>query len=105
MRSPPLVLFEWADSITYDHHLATGLVGLHDAVSFLDLVETEDSRRFDVEPACCGVRRDLAKRDVGEWEAWRTEHKASKECQVDAARHLQQRIEISDGIQPAQPAG
>ena len=87
------------------NHLATCLIGLHDAVSFLDLVETENSRRFDVESTGRSVPCDLAKWDVGERETWRTEHKASEECQGDSARHLQQRVEISDRIETAQPPG
>ena len=45
-----------------DHdHLAAGLVGLHDAVGFLDVLKAEDSDRLDVEPAGRGVRSDLLK--------------------------------------------
>src|SRR5262245_19606899 len=95
------------DEMSIDHyyHFATSLIRLHHAMRFLDLVEAEDSRWFDVESTSCSVRGDLAKRDVGEWEAWRTEHKASEECQVNPTRHLQQRVEISDRIETAQPPG
>src|SRR5262245_13529695 len=42
-------------SIKYDHQLAACLIGLHDAVSFLNLTEAEYSRGFDVESIGRGV--------------------------------------------------
>src|SRR5262245_10287443 len=63
-----------------DHdHFAAGLVRLHDAVRFTDFVEAEDSDRLDVEPTSRGVRGDLLKGHVREWEARRAEYEAAKE--------------------------
>src|SRR2546427_2756119 len=86
-------------------HLAAGLVGLHHAVSFTDFVEAEDPRRLHVEPAGCGVPGNLLKRDVRERKAWSPEHEAAEESQIDAARHLQQRVEVGNRIETAEPAG
>jgi hypothetical protein len=47
--------------------------------------------------------RDLLQRYVGQRETRRAEHETAKEGEVDAARHLQQRVEVLDRRQPAQP--
>src|SRR5262249_53482999 len=94
----------WVSAVDHDH-LSAGLVGLHDAVSFTDLVEAEDSDRLDVEPTGRGLGGDLLKGHVREREARRTEDEAAEEGQIDTARHLQQRVEVGDGIETAEPAG
>src|SRR5262245_6329607 len=94
----------WASAVEHDH-LSAGFVCLHYAVSFLDLIEAEGSDRLDVEPTGRGISGDLLKRHVREREARRAENEAAEEGQVDAARHLQQRVEVGDGIETAEPAG
>jgi hypothetical protein len=42
--------------------------------------------------------------NVREREPWRTKHEAPKEGQVDAAGHLQEWIEVRNGIETAEPA-
>src|SRR5258708_3324782 len=88
-----------------DDHLAAGLVRLHDAVRLMNLAETEDPHRLDVEPTGRGVRGDLVKRHVRERKAGGSEHEAAEEGQIDAARHLQHRVEVGNGIETAKPAG
>ena len=92
-------------SVVNDNHLAASLVGLHDSVSLTDLVEPEDPGRLDVEPAGRSVRSNLLKRHVRERKAWGAEHEAAEESQLDAARHLQQRVEVRNRIETAEPAG
>src|SRR5262245_14592962 len=83
-----------------DHnHFSAGFVLLHDAMSVTDFVEAEDSDWLDVEPTSRGVGGDLLKRHVREREARRTEDEAAEEGQMNAARHLQQRVEVADGIE------
>src|SRR5947209_16435148 len=71
----------------------------------MDLVEAEDPDRLDVEPAGRCVFRYLMKRHVRQREARRPEHEAAEESQIDAARHLQQRVEVGNRIETAEPAG
>ncbi|MEJ1977159.1 MAG: hypothetical protein WDN49_14630 [Acetobacteraceae bacterium] len=71
----------------------------------MDLIEAEDPDRLHVEPAGSGVRGDLLQRHVRKRKARRAEHEAAKESQVNAARHLQQRVEVGDRVEPAEPAG
>src|SRR5215813_5921912 len=92
-------------SVANDDHLAASLVGLHDAVSLTDLVEPEDPGRLDVEPAGRSVRSNLLKRHIRERKAWSAEHEAAEESQIDTARHLQQRVEVGNWIEAAEPAG
>ena len=85
-----------------DHDLAAGLVGLHDAMRLVDFLE---ARRLGPEPALRHLPRDVLERHVGQRETRRAEHEAAEEGEIDAARHLQERIEILDRREPAQPAG
>jgi hypothetical protein len=88
-----------------DDHFPVGLVGLHDAMSLTDFVEAKDPRRLGVEPASRNVLGDFLKRDVREREARCAEHEAAEEGQIDAARHLQERVEVGDGIEATEPSG
>src|SRR5436190_11793494 len=82
-----------------------GLVGLHHTMGLADLFETECSGGLDVEPTGRGVRGNLLKRHVGETKPRSSEYEAAEERQIDAARHLQQWVEVGDGIETAKPAG
>src|SRR5262245_13637167 len=88
-----------------NYHLSAGLIRFHYSVSFLDFVKAENSYRFGIESTSSDVLSNPLKRDVREREARRAEHETSEERQVDAARHLQQRIEIWDRFETAQPPG
>jgi hypothetical protein len=79
------------------------LVGFHNAARLADLVETEDPHGLNVEPTGCGVRGDQSKRHVREPKARSTEHEAAEEGQIDAARRLQQRVEVVGRIETAKP--
>src|SRR5262249_11419687 len=96
--------FDAATSVVNDDHLSSSLVRLHDAVSFTDFIEAEDPGRLDVQPTRSGVGCDLLKRNVREREAWGSEDETAKKREIDAARHLEQRIEVGDRIETAQPA-
>src|SRR5579885_2392538 len=86
-----------------DEHPAAGVVGLHEAVRLADLVEAEGSHRLDVEPAGSDVCGDLLQPHVGERKAWSAEYDAAEEGQVDAARQLQQRVEVACRIESTEP--
>src|ERR1700751_2095266 len=88
-----------------DDHLSAGLVGLHDTVRLMDLFETEYPDRLDVKATGRSIRSDLLQRHIRDREARSAEREAGEESQVNAARHLQQRDEVGDGGQPAEPAG
>src|SRR5260370_39062863 len=60
---------------------------------------------FGRAPPRRSVRSNLLKRHVGKREAWSSEHEAAEERQIDAARHLQQRVEVGNWIETAEPAG
>jgi hypothetical protein len=95
----------WRGALFVDYdHLAAGFVGLHHAMGLSDVLETEDSGGLDVEPTGRGVRGNLLKRHVRERKSRSPEHEAAEEGQIDAARHLQQRVEVGDGIETAKPA-
>jgi hypothetical protein len=74
-------------------------------VRLRDSIEAEDSDGHDIELTRRGILRDLLQRHVREWESPGAEHQAAEEGQVDAAGHLQQRIEVRNRIQAAKPAG
>src|SRR5262249_44704476 len=69
-----------------------------------DLLEAEDSRRLYVEPTGSRVRSDPLQRHVREWKARRPEDEAGEEGEMDAARHLEERIEVGDRLETAEPA-
>src|SRR5262249_41396002 len=92
-------------SLVNDNHFAASLVFFHGAVSFADLVEPEDPGRLDVEPTRRSVRSNLLPRPVREGKARSAEQEAAEERQIDAARHLQQRVEVGNWIEAAEPAG
>src|SRR5271165_2679702 len=91
--------------IVDDHHLSAGLVRLHGPMRLADLLEAEDARRLRLEAARRHVLGDLLQWDVGKREARGAEHEAAEEGQVNTARHLQERVEVGDRREPAQPAG
>src|SRR5437660_34555 len=100
-----ILLHSKAQVSVADHdQLSASLVSLHGAVRLTDLVEAEDTNRLDVEPTGGCVLRDLLQRHVREREARRAEDETAEEGQIDAARHLQQRVEVGDRIEATQPA-
>jgi hypothetical protein len=86
------------------HHLAASFVGLHDAMRLADFLEAKDPGRLRLETPRRHQFGDLLERHVGQWELRLAEHETAEESQVDAAGHLQERIEIGDWRQAAQPA-
>src|SRR5258708_10163535 len=92
-----------SDSVDNDH-LSAGLVRFHHTMGFANFVETKHSGRLRVESAGGNVFGDLLKRHVGKWKTRRAEHETAEERQVDTARHLEERVEIDNRIEPAQPA-
>src|SRR5262249_5401533 len=48
---------------------------------------------------------DALQRNVGERKAGGSEHETAEEGQIDATRHLQERVEIGDRGEAAEPAG
>src|SRR5262249_61882263 len=87
-----------------DHHLAASFVGFHDAMGLTDLPEAEDPGWLRLEPPRCHLFADLLERQIGQWELRSAEHEAAEEGQVDAAGHLQERVEIGNRRQTAEPA-
>src|SRR5262245_12833566 len=55
--------------------------------------------------ACRHLFGDGLTRNVREGKLRRAEHETAKESQIDAACHLQERVEVGDGSETAQPAG
>src|SRR5438034_8986934 len=86
-----------------DDHLSAGLIGLHDAMRFADLLEAKHAGRLCLEPARRHLARDFLQRHVGQWETWCAEHKTAEEREVNAAGHLQQRVEVLDRRESPQP--
>src|SRR5437870_12708954 len=91
--------------ILADHPLPAGLIRLHDAMRFADLLEAKHAGRLGLEPARRHLLRNFLQRHVGQREARRAEHKTTEEREVDTTRHLQQRVEVLDRREPPrQPA-
>jgi hypothetical protein len=70
-----------------------------------DLLKLKDARWFRlVMPGgyCIG---DALQRDIRERKAEGSKHEAAEEGQIDAARHLQKRVEIADRGEATGPAG
>ena len=92
--------------VVVDHdHLSAGFIRLHDAVGLLDIFEAEHSCWLRPVTACLHIGRNTLQRNVRQGEARLPEHEAAEEGQVDTARHLQQRIEVGDRREAAQPTG
>src|SRR5262249_16830447 len=88
-----------------DNHFARGLVRLHDALCFTDLLEAEHVGRLGLELAGRHLPRDVLQRHIGKREARRAEHKAAEEREGYATGHLQQWIEVLDRRESSQPPG
>ena|SRR5215469_12205202 len=73
-------------------------------MSLVDLLEAEDPGGLDFEPAGRGIRRDLLQRHSASRETRNSEDEAAEECQIDAARHLKQWVEVGHRNETAQPA-
>src|SRR5262249_40727344 len=69
-----------------------------------DLLEAENPRWLRLEPPLCHLRGNLLERHIGEWELRSAEDEAAEEGEVNAAGHLQERVEIDNRRQTAQPA-
>ena len=87
----------------HDHHLPPGLVGLHHAMRLADLLELEDPRWFCLVAPCGDVIRNALKWDVLERKTRGPENEAAEEGQINAARHLQERVEVGDRCEAAEP--
>jgi hypothetical protein len=81
-------------------HLLLGLVRVHYPVSLADVFELKYPRRFRLVPAGRHVACNHLQRNVRQRESRRPEHEAAKERKVDAARHLQERVEVCNGRRP-----
>src|SRR5262249_41376117 len=86
------------------HHFALGLVRLHHSMRLTDLLELENARWLRLVSAGCDIIGDALQRDVGERKAGGSEHETAEEGQIDATRHLQERVEIGDRGEAAEPA-
>src|SRR5262249_59111343 len=71
---------------------------------FSDVLKAEHSGWLRPKSACRHLFGDGLKRNVREGKLRRAEHETAEESQIDAACHLQERVEVGDGIQTAQPA-
>src|SRR5215510_10625380 len=87
----------------HNDHLSACLIGLHNAMRFVDLLEAKHAGWLCLEPARLHLSRDFCQRHVGQREALCAEHKTAEEGEVDAAGHLQQRVEVLDRGEAAQP--
>src|SRR3989442_4655662 len=83
--------------------LPAGLIGLHDAMRFADLLEAKHAGGLALDPARHHLLRNSLQRHVGQREAWCAEHKTAEEREVNAAGHLQQRVEVLDRRESPQP--
>src|SRR5262245_18665061 len=82
-----------------------GLVSFHHPMGLANVFEAEDARRLRIVAASGDVLSNTLKRHVRERKSRCSENEASEEGQIDAARHLQQRVEIRDRSQAAEPTG
>src|SRR5690349_18764813 len=69
-----------------------------------DLLKAEDPGWLRLETPGCHLFGNLLERHIGQWELGSTEHEAAEEGQVDAAGHLQKRVEVGNGREAPQPA-
>src|SRR5262245_9858180 len=69
-----------------------------------DLLEAEDPGWLRPEPPRGHLFGNLLERHIGQWKLRSAEHEAAKEGQIDAAGHLQERVEIGNRRQTAKPA-
>src|SRR3989442_2259092 len=83
--------------------LPAGLIGLHDAMRFADLLEAKHAGGLALDPARHHLLRNSLQRHVGQREAWCAEHKTAEEREVNAAGHLQQRVKVLDRRESPQP--
>src|SRR4029077_13238743 len=74
-------------------------------MSLANFIEAEDPRRLDVKPSSSGVLGDLLERYIRQREAGSSKRKTRKKSQIDAARHLLQRIKVGERTTAAEPAG
>src|SRR5262249_22146417 len=77
----------------------------HHSMRLTDLVESENAGWLRVVPAGGDIIGDALQRHVGERKAGGSEHETAEEGQIDATRHLQERVEIGDRGEAAEPAG
>src|SRR5262245_22550518 len=90
----------------HDHnHFPLGLVRLHHSMRLADLLELENARWLRLVPAGGDIIGDALQRNLGEGKAGGSKHETAEEGQIDATRHLQERIEIGDRGEAAEPAG
>src|SRR5262245_55499057 len=87
------------------HKLPARLIGFHHSMRFPDVLEAEHSGWLRLIAACRHLFGDGLKRNVREGKLRRAEHEAAEESQIDAACHLQERVEVGDRCETAQPAG
>src|SRR6266403_3922664 len=86
------------------HHFPLGLVRLHHSMRLMDLLELINPGRFCLVPAGSDILGDALQRNVGERKAGGSKHETAEEGQIDATRHLQERVEIGDRGEAAEPA-
>src|SRR5262245_55517085 len=68
-----------------------------------NVLKAEHSGWFRLIAARSHLFGDGLKRNVREGKLRRAEHETAEEGKVDAARHLQERVEVGDRIEAAQP--
>jgi len=87
-----------------DDHFAIGLVGFHRLVRLANFVELKDSSRFCFVDSSGRFIYDGLQRNVPDWKVRSAEYKAAKKCEVNSARHLNQRIKAIHGIKTTEPS-
>jgi hypothetical protein len=77
-----------------DDHFSAGLIGLHNPVRFVDLVEAKYAGRFDAEPPVGHLVCDVLERHVRQREPRRSEDEAAEKGEVcPSSGFLRQRAE------------
>src|SRR4030095_8947057 len=90
-------------SKTYDK-FPLRLIGFHHSMCLPNVFKAEDSGWLRLVAACRHFLGNRLKRNVREGKPRRAEHKAAEDSQIDAACHLQERVEVGDWSETAQPA-
>src|SRR5262249_31000150 len=81
-------------SAANNHDLPASFIALHGPVRFADVLEAKHAGRLGLELARRHLLGDFLQRHVGQRESRRTEHETAEEGEVDAAGHLEQRVEV-----------
>jgi hypothetical protein len=95
----------WRVSSETHNELPVRFIGFHHSMCLPNVFKAEHSGWLHLIAACRHLFGDGLKRNVRERKLRCAEHKAAEESQIDAACHLQERVEVGDRSETAQPAG